>query len=68
MEGQLGKVAVWEISGEGKAKLEASIPGVEGVKATIEVDIVAVIELAAAKTENKVDDALVAAVKKAFGR
>lgn len=43
---------------------------VEGIKAklTIEGDIVALLEMLAMKTENKIDDKMIATIKAALGR
>ena len=71
VEGKLGQVGAYEIDvkADGTARLElnAKSPGVSG-GVFLEVDIIGLLELAVAKTDNKVDDGLVALVKSAFGK
>lgn len=66
MEGKLGQVATWEIGADGKARLVAQHQ--ELVKASVEVDIVELLRLAAKQSDNKIDDSIVEMVALAFAR
>lgn len=75
-EGQIGNVGSYdlEVSAKGVATAKASVEIGEAelkpVKASVmvEVDVVVALEILAKKSDNKVDDALVAMVKNALGR
>lgn len=66
--GKSGK-AIVDVSPFGVAKAEITwSEGGTKAGAFIEVDVVEILEKLAAKTDNKVDDALVGMVKSALGR
>jgi len=71
LQGQIGPDGQWEVdvmdSGLVKATASYGMSGVQG-GAFLEIDIVMLLEKLAAKTTNTIDDALVAAIKKALGR
>lgn len=75
-EGQIGNVGSYdlEVSAKGVATAKASVEIGEAelkpVKASVmvEVDVVVALEILAKKSDNKVDDAIVAMVKNALGR
>lgn len=75
-EGQIGNVGSYdlEVSAKGVATAKASVEigeaGLKPVKASVmvEVDVVVALEILAKKSDNKVDDAIVAMVKNALGR
>lgn len=64
-----GGAAIVDVSDKGVAKAEASW-NEGGLKASLalEVDVVEILEKLALKTDNKIDDGIVAAVKGALGR
>lgn len=71
LEGKIGSDGKWEVdvmdSGLVKATASYGVSGVQG-GTFLELDIVMLLEKLAVKTSNTIDDALVAAVKKALGR
>lgn len=75
-EGQIGNVGSYdlEVSAKGIATAKASVEigeaDLKPVKASVmvEVDVVVALEILAKKSDNKVDDAIVAMVKNALGR
>lgn len=75
-EGQIGNVGSYdlEVSAKGVATAKASVEigeaDLKPVKASVmvEVDVVVALEILAKKSDNKVDDAIVAMVKNALGR
>lgn len=71
VEKKIGKggLAIVDVSASGIARAEANWAE-GGVKAAaiIEIDVVPILEMLAAKTDNKIDDAMVAMIKGALGR
>lgn len=70
--GEIGNVGKYdlEVSSQGVAKATVGIKLEGGVEANVglSVDVVELLEMLAKKSDNKVDDALVAMVKNALGR
>jgi hypothetical protein len=67
--GNVGKYEV-EISAQGVAKATVSAKIEGGVEANLgmSIDVVELLEMLAKKTDNKVDDSMVAMIKGALGR
>lgn len=60
LEGKVGKF--------GKYELDVKADGTATVKFELNIDIVAELEVLAARSDNKIDDGIISIVKKALGR
>lgn len=65
MDGALGSEGKYDVDFvDGKIKVDLSYMGAQGEAGLyIKLDLVAMLEMAAAKTDNKIDDAVVSMIK-----
>lgn len=72
IEGQIGSAGSYavDVQANGLVRIDLAAAAGSGIKggAFVEIPLVAIIEVAAAKSDNKIDDAVVALVKAAFAQ